>query len=391
MEQERHIDLLDYIKAEKKTLAFIGYYPIKEKMYKTLHTLSAIFFGFFPMMYSVLGIMYGFQHMSNLEEVSELIGYLLTGMSIVVKMMNLIWYKKNILELDDMLQNPILTKLESEEEEILLKNKLKLGQILKKAFKIFIAVTAILHTHILYLLVINIDPNAITLLLWFPFNIDDYLYEVYISEFFLVPSIAVLDAILDILNIIFIDLCYVQFELLKHRLKHFGRTSHEEEAVDDTVVYDKLGKIIIHQNYAYRFSEIVEETFSVSIFCQLAVTVAVLCCAICKVVITPISMQFLIRTFYTFTIVLEIAAYCCYGQKVLDASGTIAEACFMSNWYNCSVKVQKNMVMVLNRANRPVTMKAGGMFPLTLETLMSIWRSAYSFLTFLMQVYKEDN
>nr|AUF73033.1 odorant receptor [Anoplophora chinensis] len=394
MEQERYIHLLNYIKAEKKSLSFLGFYPIKDtrKKYKILHTLSAIFFGFFPVLYNVLGLIYGYQHISNLEEFSELIGYLLTGMSITVKMMNLIWYRKNILELEDMLENPITTKLLSEEEEIVLKSKLKFGQMLKKGFKIFFVIIATLHTHILYLLFKNVDPNSIVLLMWFPFNVEDYLYEVYISEFFIVPMLAFINSTLDMLNVTLMDLCSVQFELLKHRLKRFGRISHEEEGMDDAVVYDKLSKIIIHQNYVYRFSEIVEETFSVSVFCQLATTVVVLCCAIFKVVITPInSLQFVVRAMYSCTMGLEIIFYCCYGQKVLDSSSTISEACFMSNWHHCSIKVQKNMVLLMSRANRSVTMQAGGMFPLTLETLMSIWRSAYSFLTFLMQVYKEDN
>lgn len=44
----------------------------------------------------------------------------------------------------------------------------------------------------------------------------------------------------------------------------------------------------------------------------------------------------------------------------------------MSEWYECNIEVQKYLTMVMNRGNKPVLMKAIGVFPLTLETLMSV-------------------
>ncbi|XP_018568462.1 odorant receptor 4-like [Anoplophora glabripennis] len=387
MKMKRHIDLLKFIKEERTCMVFGGFYSIEK--YKVLHNLSAILIMTVVSLYNLLGLVHGFQHISNVAVFSQSIAYLLTGISFSCKMINLIMHKNNLLLLDEILQNPIFTELETTEEEVVLKNTLKFGQTLKKTYKLYTSATVTVQ--VLYPMINNPGHKNFPLLFWFPFNPEDHYYKVYFAEILMIFCICTFNVTVDLLNVLFMDLCAAQFELLKYRLKHFGREFHGGEAVNDRTLYEKLNKIIVHQNLVYRFSKLTEETFSAGVFCHLACTVIVLCCAIFKAVITPInSMQFLMMATYSFCMTLEVSLYCCYGQKVLDSSSTITEACFMANWYNCNVKVQEDLVIIMNRANKFVTMKAGGMFPLTLETLMRIWSSAYSFLTLLMQIYNEN-
>nr|QNH68028.1 odorant receptor 1 [Apriona germarii] len=372
------------------SMIFGGFYPIKDKKYKALRILSAVILMTLSSLYNLLGLIFGFQQISNVAVFSELISYLLTGLSFSCKIVNVFYYKNNLLLLDDMLRNPIISELETEEEEMVVKNNLKFGQTLKKFYKIYI--TSIFAVQFLYPLINNSDHKSLPLQLWFPFNQEEHYYTFYCIETLFIFSPCYFNVILDLLNILLMDMCAAQFELLKHRLKQFGADFTTGEAVeDDKLLFEKLKKIITYQNHVYRCSELVGETFSMGSLCQLACSVVILSFVIFKTAVTPIkSMQFLKMATYSFLMMTQISLFCYYGQKVLNSSSTVAEACFMSKWYNCSLRIQKHLVIVMNRGNQPVIMKAG-QFPLTLQTLMSIWSSAYSFLTILMQMYRKGD
>lgn len=242
---------MNYIKAERMSMIFGGFYPIRGKKYKALYTLSAVFFMTIASIYNLLGILHGFQHISNVAVFSELITYLLTGVSFSCKMLNLFYHRKNLLTLDDMLRNPLISELQTEEEESIVKSNLKFGQIMKNAYKIYVATTV--SVQFLYPLINNSNHKNFPLLLWFPFKPENHYYAVYCFEALIVFPTCYFNVTVDLLNALFMDLSSAQFELLKHRLKQFGTTFTKEQAVDDDEVFEKLREIIVYQNYVYRF------------------------------------------------------------------------------------------------------------------------------------------
>nr|QNH68063.1 odorant receptor 39 [Apriona germarii] len=187
------------------------------------------------------------------------------------------------------------------------------------------------------------------------------------------------------------DLCATQFEILKSRLTRISSNFMGDEMVDEKVRLQKLRKYVIYHNYIYSCSELVRETYSIGEFCQVSCSVMIVCFGLFKVIITPLkSVQFLMLVTYSTTMIYQVSLYCCYGQRLLNASSTITEACYMSKWNTCSLEVQRHLVMIMNRANTPFIMKAGGIFSLTLETLMTIFTSSYSFFAILCQVFNAD-
>nr|QXE93268.1 odorant receptor 42 [Eucryptorrhynchus brandti] len=88
---------------------------------------------------------------------------------------------------------------------------------------------------------------------------------------------------------------------------------------------------------------------------------------------------------YLMCMLAEVSIYCIYGQGVLTESSDINQATYLSNWYVSNIHAKKDLIMLRERAKRPIILTAGGLFPLTLETLVKIFKTSYSFLAVLRQ------
>nr|QNH68036.1 odorant receptor 10 [Apriona germarii] len=364
-------------------MGLAGYYPLAKDKHITLQRISATFFTFIALSYLILGIIFCIKNLSNLGLLSEACAFLLTEVTLIVKMFNFFYYKRNFLLMEEMLRSPLFTEVDAEEENIL-KENLKTSKIVEILTIIQVLVNISVET--LYALF----EKKLFLLMWFPFDPAEHFYAVYFFELIACFSGATLAVTIDVLLVYLLDLCAVQCTLLKHRLIKVGATFTGDEAVDDRVRIEKLEKYTIHHDEIYSFAGLVESSFSMGTFVQIVCSSVIICFCLFKTLITPLkSIEFGMLVAYSYDMLWQLVLYCYFGQKVVNASETITEACYMSNWYNCSLKVQKHLLMIMNRANTSVVVTAGGLFPLTLEMLMAILSTAYSFFTLIWKVYND--
>ncbi|KAJ8937116.1 hypothetical protein NQ318_012974, partial [Aromia moschata] len=64
-------------------------------------------------------------------------------------------------------------------------------------------------------------------------------------------------------------------------------------------------------------------------------------------------------------------------------SSSIRNAIYMSDWYNFDEKSKQAIMIVMERAERPMVVTAGKIIDLSLETFTTILRRAYSLLAVL--------
>ncbi|CAH2010046.1 unnamed protein product [Acanthoscelides obtectus] len=87
---------------------------------------------------------------------------------------------------------------------------------------------------------------------------------------------------------------------------------------------------------------------------------------------------------------IQIYFYCWYGQDIVLKSIEISVSYYLTNWYNAySSNVRTYLFLFMERSKRPLVLRAGGVFPLTLSTLMSILRSSYSYMAVLQRLNKK--
>ncbi|XP_046969738.1 odorant receptor 22c-like [Vanessa cardui] len=80
---------------------------------------------------------------------------------------------------------------------------------------------------------------------------------------------------------------------------------------------------------------------------------------------------------------VQIFVDCFIGQRLLDASFVFEKAVYDSKWENFNASNMKTILLVLQNAQKPLKLTAGGLTTLDFVCLMSVIKSTYSFYTTL--------
>ncbi|XP_021929943.1 odorant receptor 94a-like [Zootermopsis nevadensis] len=84
--------------------------------------------------------------------------------------------------------------------------------------------------------------------------------------------------------------------------------------------------------------------------------------------------------------VIHMWFFCWFGSNVTTQSGDVFLAAYESNWYDKSPQIKNSLRMIITRAGRPVKVKAGLIGAIDLPLFATIVRTAYSYLTLLIQM-----
>nr|CAH7768949.1 unnamed protein product [Callosobruchus chinensis] len=69
----------------------------------------------------------------------------------------------------------------------------------------------------------------------------------------------------------------------------------------------------------------------------------------------------------------QIFFYCWYGQSIILKSIGISSSYYSTNWYDAyPSNIRSYLFLIMERTKRPLIVRAGGVFPLSLSTLMSV-------------------
>nr|UTN00972.1 odorant receptor [Semanotus bifasciatus] len=77
---------------------------------------------------------------------------------------------------------------------------------------------------------------------------------------------------------------------------------------------------------------------------------------------------------------------CYYGQLILDESTTVANAAYQSKWYNGPTYLRKNICLIIMRSQKPLKLRAASIGVISLETFVSVIKTAYSYFALLLSI-----
>ncbi|KAJ9578505.1 hypothetical protein L9F63_005234 [Diploptera punctata] len=77
---------------------------------------------------------------------------------------------------------------------------------------------------------------------------------------------------------------------------------------------------------------------------------------------------------------------CLYGDDLVEQSIAVKQSVFNCRWYNRTVEFNKLMKMVMMRAQKPVSLKAGKFYVASLQTFADITHKVYAYFTLLKQM-----
>uniref|UniRef100_A0AAG5D6H9 Odorant receptor n=1 Tax=Anopheles atroparvus TaxID=41427 RepID=A0AAG5D6H9_ANOAO len=143
-------------------------------------------------------------------------------------------------------------------------------------------------------------------------------------------------------------------------------------------------KTLQHQLRTFRLQDLE----AVTLFSIQFLSFGLMLCALLFLLnIVTVMAQIVIVGAYIFMILTQIFAFYWHSNEVREESMAIAEAAYSGPWLEVHNSIKKKLLLIIIRAQRPLEVTVGNVYPMTLEMFQSLLNASYSYFTLLRRVY----
>ncbi|XP_030035689.2 odorant receptor 94a-like [Manduca sexta] len=154
----------------------------------------------------------------------------------------------------------------------------------------------------------------------------------------------------------------------------------------DAALMTALLQCLAHYKHIVDTAGLLQRIFGTAILIQFAIGGWILCMAAYKIVsLSMLSIEFASMVLFTSCILTELFLYCYYGNEVTVESNRLVESIYSMEWVETGVRFKRALLIVMERAKRPLRPAAGLIIPLSLDTFVKIIKSSYTFYAVLRQ------
>nr|ARO76427.1 odorant receptor 21 [Conogethes punctiferalis] len=219
-----------------------------------------------------------------------------------------------------------------------------------------------------------------------------FMFVVVVSHsFYATNLVAVGNTTMDAFIATVLYQCQTQLRILRlnfESLPERARIASKELSKGDyeATLNKLLLECILHFQKIADTMELLQRVFGLAVLVQFTVGGWILCMAAYKIVSVDIlSFEFASTTLFIVCILTELFLYCYYGNEVTVESDRVVESIYSMEWLHAPLRFKKSLVLMMERAKRPLRPAAGRVIPLSLDTFVTILKSSYSFYAVLRQ------
>ncbi|XP_075155684.1 odorant receptor 7a [Haematobia irritans] len=186
----------------------------------------------------------------------------------------------------------------------------------------------------------------------------------------------------DSYAVIYVNILRTHIEALMMRLK---QQNNEDD--DGKKNVDELKLCIMdHKNIIELYNRIAP-VISITIFVQFTITATLLGSTLINILIFATNVASMVAScFYVLAVVVEIFPLCYYAQCLMDENNRLAEVIFHSNWINQDLQYKKMLIFFMQRTQKTIEFSAGKIFPITLNSFLSIAKFSFSLYTVIKEM-----
>ncbi|XP_037301409.1 odorant receptor 94a-like [Manduca sexta] len=178
----------------------------------------------------------------------------------------------------------------------------------------------------------------------------------------------------------------LNFESLPERAAAAAGAGAVCRARHDAALMTALLQCLAHYKHIVDTAGLLQRIFGTAILIQFAIGGWILCMAAYKIVsLSMLSIEFASMVLFTSCILTELFLYCYYGNEVTVESNRLVESIYSMEWVETGVRFKRALLIVMERAKRPLRPAAGLIIPLSLDTFVKIIKSSYTFYAVLRQ------
>ncbi|XP_030376759.1 odorant receptor 49b [Scaptodrosophila lebanonensis] len=184
------------------------------------------------------------------------------------------------------------------------------------------------------------------------------------------------------LMVAFIMFGIVMCKALQHRLECLGKGSLTRNKLKEEII-----ECICYQQRIIDYIHTINALTTYIFLVEFLAFGALLCALLFMLLIVNSTAQMVIVCAYINMILAQILAIYWYANELREQNLAIATAAYKTDWFAFDVPAQKNMVLIILRAQRPASIMLGNIRPITLELFQRLLNTTYSFFTVLKRVY----
>ncbi|NP_001164395.1 odorant receptor 82 [Nasonia vitripennis] len=320
---------------------------------------------------------------------------LLSMMNVCCKMTNILYFRKNIVELLQILASDHCTAKDVVERDIEKKFH-KRARSVTLCYWILTETTCMLITLRTFF---GSSKQILPFKAWIPYEITGL--AVYWTTFFHQTIAHVAAANLQIANEtlicgLMIQACS-QLEILKYRLKKIPDESKIDKFPLQSTVNNAqntnkkdtktlLVNCIDHHRRIIEFSEKLNSTFNVILFVQFAISSLVLCSSVYLLSkMKLVSVHFMSLSLYLSCMLYQIFLFCWYGNEVILQSLDLGNAVYHMDWTILSTEDKKKLLIVILLVRKPIQFTSSFLVSLSIESYCKILKTSYSVFNLLQR------
>ncbi|XP_055550521.1 odorant receptor Or2-like [Wyeomyia smithii] len=171
----------------------------------------------------------------------------------------------------------------------------------------------------------------------------------------------------------------LQIKIVQHQLR--------ELQTDKAKIESRLVSIIKRHQQVIIYVRELNSLVTYICMMELVSFGTMLCALLFLLVIIDNFAQVAIVMSYIFMLISQIMAFYWYGNEIREESMAIALAAYSGPWLELDTKIRKIVLLIILRAQRPLQITVGNVYPMTLEMFQSLLNASYSYFTLLKRVY----
>ncbi|XP_062138723.1 odorant receptor 19a-like [Drosophila sulfurigaster albostrigata] len=222
---------------------------------------------------------------------------------------------------------------------------------------------------------------------WYPWNWQRsnrvYLFTV-IWQTLSLYSLALMTLSNDTYPMSYMTMVAGHYRALAQRVSMIG---HGRES--QSLAYEQLidcirdHQIILLQ----RLVSIIQDTMSSVFFYQFACTACSICTFAFYIFFVKVSFSKLLHLFFMFVAIVFETFIICYATEDIGLGAEqLYHAIYACNWLDQSIEFRRTLLLMLNRAQRSVTIVAAHSMPVRMTTFLAVIKTAYSMFTLLNKI-----
>nr|ALR72557.1 odorant receptor OR12 [Colaphellus bowringi] len=144
---------------------------------------------------------------------------------------------------------------------------------------------------------------------------------------------------------------------------------------------------IDHYEKIKGLSREIENIHHTSIFILFLGGGVIICSGLFQLTLVEIGgLEFFMLISFLMCMLTEQFIYCWFGNDIIYKSAQISNAAYNTPWTECDLRFKKILLQFLIQTKKPIQIKVGGLFAMSIDAFKSVVQSSYSYFTLLKRL-----